>query len=561
MRTARFLCLFALPLILSLTLMPVTNSQQPAATPAAEEPPIPIFPTGSLASFLAAAKQPTLKKIFIRRDAPEDTRVWVAGSQEVLLPAADVTDPQKPISTENGVGFMIPQLPLGAYVAWYDADTANPTGQSMKLRILPELRADTGIVRGSPGEEVNIAVRIYSPTVTRKDAKTADEVTVNVTLTPQIPQVADLAPAQSAVVSTNREGYSAWKVHIKTPGITGFIARAEGFQPVQVAVVGMRRPARTFMEGETLAAEESRLEYLRAMQAATQKLNEKKRQEARTEQEMAKAGDPQRPTDPEAVSRVKRNTAAAEAEMLRAESAAANAQQALTQLNAQRTSEPRILTEDDLLPGDIFLVLGGSFASRYIVAAETKAANQPSLYSHASLYLGKSNGRGMVAEMWDSGYWITPIDVSTKGLIIVDVYRRDGIDDAKRSDIVARAQGLYGTRPVFLSLFTPLNGSLIPYAMEQITVLGSAARNVPALGLRIAAAGTDVLAGGKKKMICSELVAWVYHDAGLELNVEHWKSLVDANVLTTEARRMDYTTPNMIARSHSIHLVGRYLAP
>ena len=538
MRTVRFLCLFALPVILSLTLMPVTNSQQPAATTAAEEAPLPFFPTGSLASFPAAAKQPTLKKIFIRSDAPEDARVWVAGSQEVLLPTTDGIDPQKPISTENGVGFMVPQLPLGAYVAWYDADAANATGQSMKLRILPELQADTGIVRGSPGEDVNIKVRIYSPTVTQKDAKTADEVTVNVTLTPQNQEVADLAPAQSAIVSTNREGYAVWKVRIKTPGITGFIARAEGFQPTQVAVVGMRRPARTFMEGELLAAQEIMAERANAARAAQGQVTT-----ARVQKDTPQAA------------------AVAMQAQAQAQAAMADAQQAVTQLNAQRTSEPRILTEDDLLPGDIFLVLGGSSVSRYIAAAETKAANQPSLYSHASLYLGKANRRGMVAEMWDSGYWITPIDVSTKGLIIVDVYRRDGIDDAKRRDIVARAQGLYGTRPVFLSLFTPLHGSLIPYAIEQITVLGSAARNAPALALRIAAAGTDLLAGGKKKMICSELVAWVYHDAGLELNVEHWKSLVDANVLTTEARRMDYTTPNMIARSDSIHLVGRYLAP
>ena len=62
-------------------------------------------------------------------------------------------------------------------------------------------------------------------------------------------------------------------------------------------------------------------------------------------------------------------------------------------------------------------------------------------------------------------------------------------------------------------------------------------------------------------MICSELVAWVYQDAGLPLNVQYWRALNDANIFISDDRRRDYTTPNMIARSGDLARVGRYLGP
>jgi len=551
--------------VVSILLVPGSHSQQPATTP--EETPIPVFPTGSLASFPAAASQPAQKKVFIRRDAADDTRVWVVDSQEILLPASDVADPKKPIETKNGVGFIVPQLPGGGYVAWYEGDAS----QSIKLRILPQLRPETGIVRGTPGEDVSVAVRIYSPTVTRKGAQSPDEVTIPVKLTARNSAVADLAPAQSPVVSTNRDGFAVWRVRIKDPGITGFIASADDFQPVQMAVVGMRRPARTFFEGEMVAAQEIMAEQVQAVNAAEAKVNERKTHERRTEQEIARArGNAARPptdaqvqADARVLARIKQNTAEAEAEASRAQVAMADAQQTIARFNEQfRTSQPRSLNEDEMRPGDILLVLGGSFPSAFIAGAETQAARQPALYSHASLYLGKMNGVGMVAEMWSTGYWITPISESTKGLIVVDVYRlRRDIDDAKRNQIVARAQGLYGVRRSFLGRLGRFGGALISYAFEQIIVLGSAAEGISVSKLQIPLSIADLFAGGRKKMICSELVAWIYHDVGLDLNVQHWKSLVDANVLTTEARRMDYTTPNMLARSDSIDVVGRYLGP
>jgi hypothetical protein len=62
-------------------------------------------------------------------------------------------------------------------------------------------------------------------------------------------------------------------------------------------------------------------------------------------------------------------------------------------------------------------------------------------------------------------------------------------------------------------------------------------------------------------MICSELVAWVYEDAGLPLEVRYWRALTDAGIFSSNERRRDYTTPNMIALSGNLRRVGRILAP
>lgn len=82
----------------------------------------------------------------------------------------------------------------------------------------------------------------------------------------------------------------------------------------------------------------------------------------------------------------------------------------------------------------------------------------------------------MVAEMWSSGYWITPLEVSIAGTTIVDVIRWRGISDAKRSEIAAIGLKMFGdpalctrnTAPSFVS--GGLRGFCgIPYAYEGIT--------------------------------------------------------------------------------------------
>jgi hypothetical protein len=105
-------------------------------------------------------------------------------------------------------------------------------------------------------------------------------------------------------------------------------------------------------------------------------------------------------------------------------------------------------------------------------------------------------------------------------------------------------------------------GSGIPYAYEEIKVLGLAALGTPASLVRAyVIAQVDYAAGGRRKMICSELVACVYRDVRLPLNVQYWKALNDAGIFVSDDRRLDYTTPNMIARSYNLMRVGRYLGP
>ncbi len=105
-------------------------------------------------------------------------------------------------------------------------------------------------------------------------------------------------------------------------------------------------------------------------------------------------------------------------------------------------------------------------------------------------------------------------------------------------------------------------GSGLPYAYEEIKVLGLAALGTPASLVRAyVIAQVDHSAGGRRKMICSELVACVYQDVGLPLNVQYWKALNDAGIFVSDDRKLDYTTPNMIARSSNLIRVGRYLGP
>lgn len=117
--------------------------------------PVPVFPTGAVATFPEPVQLPREKisavKVFIRPDVPADPRAWIVQPQEILL--ADKTSTvngNKTIKTEAGVGFVVPQLPKGIYIAWYEPNTFNQRGQSIKLMIVPQLLTDEGIKRSEP---------------------------------------------------------------------------------------------------------------------------------------------------------------------------------------------------------------------------------------------------------------------------------------------------------------------------------------------------------------------------------------------------------------------------
>ena len=59
-------------------------------------------------------------------------------------------------------------------------------------------------------------------------------------------------------------------------------------------------------------------------------------------------------------------------------------------------------------------------------------------------------------------------------------------------------------------------------------------------------------------MICSEFVAWVYEDEGLQPQAaKWWLALNSAGLLGSMNRKKDYTTPNMLAMSPSFKKAGR----
>ena len=560
LRCPQFLAVFA---VLLITFAPTSNSQAPAPAPQEPPPQFPMFPTGALATFPEESPQPAQKKVFIQREDAVDQRVWVVDSQEVLftLPSR-VGNQSETVHPAKGVGFLVPQLPRGQYTAWYEASARNPGRQSMKFLIIPGLMSETGIVRGAPGTTVKVSVRIGSPTIRRRGSTATERVSVPITLQSNNADIADLASTESASVSTNRGGFAEWTVQIKTKGIAEFTATAADFEPATVMVVGMSKPARTFREGEMLAAREAFEEQSRIMTSADiiRPSIPTERQVEKTAEARSRKDSPPANTGGGIIAGVKRDTSQNAA--IQAEIQASNTAAAMTSLSAQFDNQPRSLSEEELQPGDILMVLGSSPISGRIRDAESAAYQEQVPYSHAALYLGKNKNRvGMVAEMWPSGYWITPISVSSKGALVIDVYRRKGIDSGQAGRIAAQAGILYITSTRYTSLTLPMRASLIAYAVEQIGVLASASQGLRGFSLRGLAFAADLRTKGKKQMICSELVAWTYHDAGLGLEIQYWQNLVDSNVLSTLERRMDYTTPNMLAKSNSLTKVGNYLSP
>jgi len=228
-------------------------------------------------------------------------------------------------------------------------------------------------------------------------------------------------------------------------------------------------------------------------------------------------------------------------------------------------SEPRRVNESELQPGDILLVQGSSSVSQKIREFEQRNLGGVISYSHASLYLGEFHGVRLVGEMWSSGFWITPLPVSVDGTRLVDVYRFQQLDDSKRQELANFTTNMANRSSRLIRSDAPsffAVGSFLPYAFEEITLLGLAGAGSPARFILFTIQRlVDPNAGGRRKMICSELVAWTYHDVGLELEVPYWKVLSDLNIFTTHERQHDYTTPNMLAHSQNLALVGRYRSP
>jgi hypothetical protein len=211
-----------------------------------------------------------------------------------------------------------------------------------------------------------------------------------------------------------------------------------------------------------------------------------------------------------------------------------------------------LLRTDLLQPGDVFLYYRNGIISDAIVGFEgDELGNNPNgrpTYSHAGIYLGKNDqGVDEVIEMLEGGWngWTRrPVEQSAKDeTILLDVYRRPWLTPAQRQQVRNNAINYHAEHNIFGHL------DHLPYANGQIIVLLKAYTAVLDTPVRMLADYEDIFDEGKDRMICSELVAWSYYDAGLQLRVRAWPDVQKHGLLSTLNRWMDYTTPNMLAQS------------
>ncbi len=205
------------------------------------------------------------------------------------------------------------------------------------------------------------------------------------------------------------------------------------------------------------------------------------------------------------------------------------------------------LTEKSLQPGDLLLYVGVTpIMSVAIIEFEKTQLGPPPegrpMYSHAGIYLGKESGVEMVAEMLKDGYVKRPVQQSVDDdNLRVDVYRRTGITIEQQYQV---AQNAWGLRPAH-----------VPYGWDQLGVLAQIATSPLTQVVQAAAVLADALSGGTRAMICSEMVRWAYFNTGIDPQITPWPRMVQHGILSTVSRQMDYTTPNMLARSPSLVLV------
>jgi hypothetical protein len=236
---------------------------------------------------------------------------------------------------------------------------------------------------------------------------------------------------------------------------------------------------------------------------------------------------------------------------------------------------------DRLEPGDALLRQGNGLISPAIQWGEqrelggTNPDGRP-WYSHVAIvisraiHVGEDAGSVETAEMLGGGLTKHTLIDTMNGCTTLDVYRRAGVAAADQQRIVDSVRSYPAA----------------PYAWGQITALGlagaiglsetaearTAARaeksawraffgafklvgeealeTAEHAGLLLAAADVELRDAGKARMICSELAAWAYRDAGVALDVAPWwPDVKKQGLLTGLDAQMDYTTPNMIARS------------
>jgi cell wall-associated NlpC family hydrolase len=186
-----------------------------------------------------------------------------------------------------------------------------------------------------------------------------------------------------------------------------------------------------------------------------------------------------------------------------------------------------------LEPGDVLLAQGKDGLSKAIRLGEAHELNVAfaDTFSHAAIYVGN----GQVAEMLASGFAVTSLAKRYAESRRVDILRDLEITSPEQGEAVVDAALAYaGT----------------PYGFAQIGVFATAvlfSDNPQRVRKSLAYAAYQSRDSGPRRMICSELVALAFDDAGLPIDVKLWPTL--GPIGNAKAFRMDFTSPTMLALS------------
>lgn len=560
---------------------PAPRAQSPAApqAAAANVELIPSHAPGSVAAFPETFDAPpdTAPLLVYARlaeaAAPPGGQTWILRARLVESPAvADGAPPRKLLA------FAVPQLPRGVYEVSYAGG-----GRRLATRILvePQLLAARGLVSGNPGEEREVSFGIDTLHLAAEDVGVVER-RVMVTLELGDASVAELAPGQTASKMAAADGFATWKIRLKAAGETMLTASAPDYTPAETRVVNSpeapadseaakadkradeaakdadkedekARAARADVDRET-----AHLLFLQHhMSARMSRAPAGVSADIRIERDLKKSA--------ERVGERRKDLAESSRELANAERREARLLGDFFEARAQAAGAglaavgPRLLSQSDLLPGDIILMRGVKPLSLSIRVAEAVSYGRLAMYSHSALYVGD----GLIAEMLGDGYHLRPVAASIDGATHADVYRWGGLSRQQRDLVAAKGRTFRGTL----------------YAERQIKVLAAVAVLDPAVRASGLAPGADLLAaaallalprfladadavsGGVREMICSEMVAYSYHHAGLPAdfagrwNVRYWSSL--DSLVRTDDRSHDYTTPNSLAFSGLLEQAGR----
>jgi hypothetical protein len=544
---------------LAVVLIASSNSSQsarqagPPQGAAGSEPvePAVSYPTGAVAEFPGEFDSPEGSRppvAYIKSEGGAGAGVWVlstevAEQRDVATPAeaggtGEATAAQSAVPVvRKVVSFTVPQLPAGVYVAWYEvAERPGEQRGSMRLHISPQLRAADGLVRGNPGEGAEVRVGVDTTFVAVKGGREPEQKQFEVTLQSEDGAVVGLAPGQPATVSTGKDGYATWKVRLKKEGETVLRATAPGFEPSEISVVSGPPPSSPTAK----AAKRELEEALEDAQDAGDELYSKSAKLDEMNASLAQSADKGMASKDLEKREAKKDKTEQEVMRARERSSQAWLRVSAAQERHRALSAPEaLMSVRDVYPGDVLLILGDGFLSATIRAVD-RAQTGRGEYSHAAVYLGEFGGRRMIAEMLDKGHTYHSLEDAMRDDKLVDVWRwRGGLNGFQRSAVVTTAKEVFRRKS---------------YARAQIAVLSGAALNLPLTDLKLTA---QLLSAGRKQLICSELVARAYHEAGLDPTAaEWWRNLADY-VLGNDDRQHDYTTPNMLAGSGKFEFRGR----